>query len=60
VNEDTDEVLRRQPVLRAFVLAFAGTGPCPGCHQQKAIFAPRRVAPEPTRERCLDGWRTAP
>jgi hypothetical protein len=56
MSEHTNEALRRQRLRSPVVLAFVGTGFCPGCHQQKEIFAPRRVAPGPTRERCLDCW----
>ena len=57
MSEYTDEALRRQMVKSPLVLAFVGTGSCPGCHQPKEIFACRRVTPRPARERCLDCWR---
>jgi hypothetical protein len=58
MSEHTDEALRRQIVRRTIVLAFVGTGYCPGCHEQKEIFSRRQVTPGPTKERCLDCWRT--
>ena len=65
VNGHTDEALRRQVVRSTSILAFVGTGYCPGCHQPKEICARRMVTPGPTRERCRvlegramsrDGW----
>lgn len=57
MSEYTDEVLRRQNMRRPLVLAFVGTGCCPGCQEPKEIYARRRVTPGPTRERCLECWR---
>jgi hypothetical protein len=60
MSEHTHEALRRQTALRAFVLAIAGTGSCPLCHQKNLLFSRRRMTPGAVKERCLDCWRAEP
>ena len=57
MSEAANEALRLQAFQRVMRLVFAGAGHCPGCQQQKAIFARRSAMPGPTKERCLDCWR---